>query len=202
MLTEILLDRLPMAATSVVSPFRVSPKAEQSVQKVSSANPAAKVELSEEGMRRSKEANGKELSDAERQEVDELKQRDREVRQHEQAHMSAAGGYAIGGPKYEFQAGPDGKRYAVGGHVNLDTSEENTPEETLRKATVLQQAATAAAEPSDQDRSVAAQASQMAANARKEIMEEKAGGNSQAFAAYSSSMRFGRGETNRRAWMA
>ena len=58
-----------------------------------------------------------ELTDEEKAEVDELKDRDREVRQHEQAHMAAAGPYAKGGPSYEYTRGPDGKRHAVGGEV-------------------------------------------------------------------------------------
>ena len=31
------------------------------------------------------------------------------------AHLSAAGAYAHGGASYEYELGPDGKRYAVGG---------------------------------------------------------------------------------------
>ena len=44
---------------------------------------------------------------------------DREERQHEQAHLSAAGGHARGGPSYQYETGPDGKRYAVGGEVSI-----------------------------------------------------------------------------------
>lgn len=114
-----------------------------------------------------------ELPQEEQQEVDELKARDREVRQHEQAHMAAAGSYANGGPSYEYTRGPDGKRYATGGEVSIDTSKESEPEATLRKARQIYRAALAPAEPSPQDRSVASQAKQMEAEARAEISEQQ-----------------------------
>jgi|GEM_PF-4366859 len=65
---------------------------------------------------------GQELTEQEQREVQELKTRDREVRQHEQAHMAAAGGHARGGPSYEYTTGPDNRRYAIGGEVSIDTS--------------------------------------------------------------------------------
>ena len=57
------------------------------------------------------------LSPDEEKQVEQLKRRDAEVRQHEQAHKAAAGQYASGGPSYDSQTGPDGKQYAVGGEV-------------------------------------------------------------------------------------
>ncbi|MEM9446315.1 MAG: putative metalloprotease CJM1_0395 family protein [Verrucomicrobiota bacterium] len=114
-----------------------------------------------------------ELSPEEKKLVEKLKQRDREVRAHEQAHVSAAGAYARGGPIYTYQTGPDGKSYAIGGEVRIDTSPESTPEKTLEKARVIQAAATAPAEPSPQDSAVAAQAAQMEAQAATEIREKK-----------------------------
>lgn len=105
-------------------------------------------------------------------ELQELKKRDREVRTHEQAHLVAAGQYARGGPFYDFKRGPDGQRYAVSGHVNIDTSEvAGDPEATLRKAEVIRRAALAPAEPSTQDRRVAAKASSMAVEARQELAQ-------------------------------
>jgi len=51
--------------------------------------------------------------------------------------------------------GPDGKKYAVGGHVNIDTGAiPNDPEATIRKAKAIRSAALAPANPSSQDRSV------------------------------------------------
>ncbi|MCG8528211.1 MAG: hypothetical protein MI748_17655 [Opitutales bacterium] len=118
-----------------------------------------------------------ELTEEEKAQVEKLKARDAEVRQHEQAHLAAAGSYALGGIQYEYQTGPDGKQYAIGGHVNLDTSKESTPEATLDKARQIQRAALAPADPSPQDIKVAAQASQMALEAQREIVAE----NSQQF---------------------
>lgn len=107
----------------------------------------------------------------ERLEIAELASRDREVRAHEQAHASVGGSYA-GAPTYIFKRGPDGKSYAVGGEVGIDTSPvPNDPEATLRKMELVQRAALAPAEPSAQDRRVAAQASAQAAVARAELAQ-------------------------------
>ncbi len=70
--------------------------------------------------------------------------------------------------------GPDGKRYAVGGHVKIEISEvPNNPEATIRKAQQIKTAALAPAEPSAQDQKIAAQASQMEAKARQELFESE-----------------------------
>jgi hypothetical protein len=62
----------------------------------------------------SERAGNRELSEEEQEVVAELKKRDREVREHEQAHLASAGQYARGGAQFEYQTGPDGHRYAVG----------------------------------------------------------------------------------------
>ncbi|WP_299072097.1 putative metalloprotease CJM1_0395 family protein [uncultured Paraglaciecola sp.] len=110
---------------------------------------------------------------AEQQKLTDLKQRDAEVRAHEQAHASLGGQYASS-PQYEYEIGPDGKRYAVGGEVSIDISEEASPEETIRKAQQVKAAALAPAEPSSQDLRVASEATQMALEARTELANEKA----------------------------
>jgi hypothetical protein len=61
------------------------------------------------------------LSDEERQLLKELLARDAEVKAHEQAHLAAAGPYANGAPTFEFQTVPDGRQYAVGGEVSIDS---------------------------------------------------------------------------------
>lgn len=114
-----------------------------------------------------------ELTEDERREVEQLKARDQEVKTHEQAHVAAAGSLFRGGPYYDYQTGPDGKRYAVGGRVSIDTSPGRTPEETIAKAAQIRAAAMAPAEPSSTDRAVAAQASAMAQQARQEQIEEQ-----------------------------
>ncbi len=107
---------------------------------------------------------------AEQRILEQLRDRDKEVRAHEMAHSAAAGGLSKGGPSFEYQRGPDGQLYAVGGEVQIDTSGvPGDPEATLEKAIQIQQAALAPAEPSAQDRSVAMAAVAMAAQARAEI---------------------------------
>ncbi|HJN46938.1 MAG: hypothetical protein CL477_02160 [Acidobacteria bacterium] len=122
---------------------------------------------------RGSQAPGDDLTAEQRQQVDELKQVDREVRAHEQAHLSRAGAYATGAPTFTYTTGPDGKQYAVAGEVKVDTSPEADPEATLRKAEAIGAAASAPAEPSSQDRMVAAQASRMANEAQQELAEER-----------------------------
>jgi hypothetical protein len=115
-------------------------------------------------------------SEAERREVKELRETDRRVRAHEQAHMGAGGGLVRGGPTYEYKTGPDGRRYAVGGEVQLNTSPVNgNPEATKRKAERIRRAALAPADPSPQDRQVAAQAEAMANRANQEQVQAKMG---------------------------
>jgi hypothetical protein len=106
--------------------------------------------------------------------LEKLKARDREVRTHEQAHKVAAGPYAVGGPSVQYTIGPDGRLYAVGGEVKLDTSEvPNNPEATIKKAQTLRRAALAPAEISAQDRHVATEARAMEMRARQELMRER-----------------------------
>ena len=113
------------------------------------------------------------LSEAEQKVVYQLQDQDREVRAHEQAHLAAAGPYATSGPKYDYTTGPDGKRYAVGGSVDIDVSPiQGDPEATLRKATIVRAAAMAVSSPSPADQQVAAMASRMAAEALADIRAE------------------------------
>lgn len=108
----------------------------------------------------------------ERQQVLRLAARDREVRAHEAAHAAVGGKYA-GSPSYTYTRGPDGKTYAVGGEVSISVSEvPGDPQATLEKAEVVRRAALAPAQPSAQDRQVAAKAGQMALEARAELTLE------------------------------
>jgi hypothetical protein len=117
-----------------------------------------------------KDAQGKPLGEEERKQVRELEKRDREVKAHEAAHKAAAGGHARGGANFEYETGPDGRRYAVGGHVDIDVSPvQGNPRATLQKAMTVQRAALAPADPSGQDRAVAAAAAQMALQAQKDL---------------------------------
>lgn len=103
----------------------------------------------------------------------ELKQRDAEVRAHERAHMAAGGQYVSGGPSYTYQQGPDGRQYAIGGHVSIDVSSiPDDPEAGAAKARQVRRAALAPGEPSAQDRAVAAKASAQEARATREKRED------------------------------
>ncbi len=113
------------------------------------------------------------VSDSDQREVEELKEEDRRVRQHEQAHVAAGGRYVRGGAKYEYVTGPDGKRYATGGEVSVDLSSENEPRATIQKMNTIRRAALAPADPSAADRSIAATATRKAAEARKELSESR-----------------------------
>jgi len=126
-----------------------------------------------QGTKEDSDINGQaELSGEQRKEVEALKQRDTEIRQHENAHVAAAGAYARG-VSFEYQAGPDGQRYAVGGEVSIDTSPvHDNPDAAIAKARTIRAAANAPADPSAQDRQVAAAATRMEAAARAEKMKE------------------------------
>ncbi len=114
-----------------------------------------------------------ELSPEAQKQVDKLKARDQQVRAHEAAHLSAGGGVARGGAPSSYQRGPDGQNYAGGGEVAIDASPvANNPSATLAKAQQIQAAALAPADPSPQDRKVAAQASRMAAEASRQMAEK------------------------------
>jgi hypothetical protein len=112
------------------------------------------------------------LSEEEQRRVEELKNRDREVKNHEEAHRRAAGSLA-GPPKYVYRTGPDGRRYAVEGSLSIDTSEEATPEQTAAKAAQVRRAALAPKNPSARDRQVARDVSRMEAEARAEIARKR-----------------------------
>jgi len=112
------------------------------------------------------------LTREDQQKIQQLKQRDLEVKAHEQAHLNAAGSIAIGGASFTYQTGPNGVRYAVGGEVSIDTSTvDGDPAATLRKADAIRRAALAPANPSAQDQRVAGNATTMAKQARVDLVE-------------------------------
>jgi hypothetical protein len=120
-------------------------------------------------LQKSDNPRAEELSVDDRRRVDALKSTDRAVRAHEAAHVAAGGSLVTSGASFSYETGPDGQRYAVAGEVGIDTSKGRTPEETLVRAQQIRAAALAPADPSGQDRAVAAAASQMAADAHAEI---------------------------------
>jgi len=119
-----------------------------------------------------KDNDSERFSEHEQQQIDQLKNRDTEVVAHEKAHASAGGQYA-GSPSYSYETGPDGVKYAVSGEVSINTSKvANDPQATLIKAQQIRRAALAPAQPSAQDRSVAATADRLATQARQEILSQ------------------------------
>jgi hypothetical protein len=132
---------------------------------------------SEDGAADSGKAGGaasstKKADKAEAEQIRKLKARDAEVRAHEQAHAATGGAFA-GAPSYEFQRGPDGHNYAVGGEVPIDVSAiPGDPQATIQKMQQVQRAALAPPDPSGADRAIASTASAMILAARRELITE------------------------------
>ena len=138
-----------------------------------SESSAATSEASTESAAYGRAASGFQLTDQEINIVRELAARDREVRIHEQAHASVGGQHA-GSPSYSYTRGPDGQQYAVGGEVPIDTAPiPGDPEATIAKAQLVRRAALAPAQPSPQDRAVAAEATAIEQQARAELLAQQ-----------------------------
>lgn len=136
------------------------------------SNPNARIGDPPQSGEQNQSPNAVEEERASQQLINELASRDMEVRQHELTHAAAGGQYA-GAPTFDYERGPDGRLYAVGGEVSIDTSSvPDDPQATLEKAEIIMRAALAVADPSPQDRSVAAQAAAMASEARAELARE------------------------------
>ena len=139
-------------------------------------------EQSEQEQQEAKQEQQKEQKVAEQEQQDaeqikELKARDTEVRIHEQAHAAVGGQYA-GSPSYEYQRGPDGTNYAVGGEVQIDVAEiKGDPKATIEKMQTVRAAALAPQEPSSADRSIAADATQKLMAAQAELASQSADDN-------------------------
>ncbi|MES2934701.1 MAG: putative metalloprotease CJM1_0395 family protein [Pseudomonadota bacterium] len=130
------------------------------------ANPAA--------ASRTKTKEKADLSPAQLTQLGKLQARDREVRQHEAAHLAASGGLATSGASFTYQKGPDGVNYAIAGEVGINTSPGRTPQDTIQRARTILAAALAPADPSGPDRAVAAAARQMEMQARAELPSQAA----------------------------
>lgn len=120
---------------------------------------------------RQQDAQEQRQLEVELKQIQQLAERDREVRTHEQAHKSVGGQYA-GAMSLSYERGPDGKNYAVAGEVSIDTGPVvGNPQATLDKAETIRRAALAPAEPSSQDRRVASEAVLMSVEARADIQK-------------------------------
>lgn len=122
---------------------------------------------------KSKSEPTEKLSPEQQQVVAELKARDAEVRAHEQAHIAAAAGLRTSAPTFDYQEGPDGKKYAIGGEVSISFTKGGDPEEDIQNAETMKAAALAPVEPSGQDLSVARNADEIIQEARQRLAEQK-----------------------------
>ena len=105
-----------------------------------------------------KDENARSLSAEDKELLQKLQARDAKVRSHETAHIMAAGGQAHGTPTYIYQTGPDGRRYAIGGSVNISMLKTGDAEHDARQARTAYRAAMATGEPSPHDMQAAMRA--------------------------------------------
>lgn len=100
--------------------------------------------------------------------LEKFKSKDAEVKQHEESHT--ANGVAKSTIKYNYQTGPDGKLYAVGGEVKLDTSLPSDEKQAIDKLEKLASASSAPSQLSAADSQIA-----IAANLNKMLLLSKEG---------------------------
>jgi hypothetical protein len=129
--------------------------------------------LNQPGASRETNAQGEPLTIDEQKELESLKRRDQQVRQHEQAHATAGGQHVRGGVKLSYSTGPDGRRYATNGEVNIDIGRESDPRATISKMRQVRSAALAPADPSAADRAAAATAANREQEARAQLAAEQ-----------------------------
>ena len=85
--------------------------------------------------------------------LNKFKNKDNEIRTHEQTHASL--GTTTAPINYNFQVGPDGKLYAMGGSVRFDTSIPSNPENARVKLEELKDASSSVSPLSGADASIA-----------------------------------------------
>jgi hypothetical protein len=155
-------------------PLIGSRKPDQPGQTSDKSRSAKKKEPGQSGTRTGQAAPRQpgQLSEQQRRMVAKLAARDREVRAHEAAHQ-AAGGSMVGAASFDYQTGPDGRSYAIGGQVPIQLSPGRTPQETIARAEQARAAALAPADPSEADLTVAADAAQMELQARAQEVQQQ-----------------------------
>lgn len=135
-------------------------------------SPTAKEKLAQENEEKS--TNGQKLSKEEQKEVKALERTDRQVKSRELTHRAVAGNYASGNVYFDYVTGPDGKKYAEEGHINIDSRPIfNNPEATIRKARAIRSVEMASTNTSLQDRSVSAEIAKIEREARMELKTEQ-----------------------------
>jgi hypothetical protein len=142
-------------------------------KQTSSRGPQRTDATGQEGSSSSLKNGETKLTIAEQRQVAELQQIDRNVRAHEQAHISAGRGVVTSAANFSYTYGPDGRRYAVGGEVGVDTSAEKKPEANIDKGMRIQAAALAPKDPSSQDYQVASVGKRLEAQGRNDLAQQK-----------------------------
>jgi lysozyme family protein len=87
--------------------------------------------------------------------LEKFKRTDAQIRSHEQVHATI--GATTAPISYNYQQGPDGKMYAVGGSVRLDTSIPDDPKAAAFKLDQIQKAASGPVDTSGADNTIASQ---------------------------------------------
>ncbi len=120
-----------------------------------------------------KSSNGRKLTREEQKEVEKIERIDREVKRREIAHRAVAGNYARGSISFEYVTGPDGKKYAVEGHITIDARPIlNNPEASIRKAQSIKNAKLESSDAS-LDRSLYAEVAKMEREARMKLKTDQ-----------------------------
>lgn len=137
----------------------------------------SKEDVASQDTKNNQEAKGtlsanEKLSQEDKQIIADLKARDAEVKTHEQAHRAAAAGINASAPSYDYETGPDGKKYAVGGEVNVSFREGGSAESNVAKAQAMKAAALAPAQPSSQDLSAARNADALIVKFKEQQIQE------------------------------
>lgn len=116
--------------------------------------------------KRVREREQRGLSEDEEREVADLEAADGEVRAHEAAHIASGGGLT-GAPTFITVQGPDGKSYAIGGQVSIQTSGDASEGELEQ----VRKAATAVPDMSSADARAASVASDQLASRQARAAE-------------------------------
>ncbi len=135
-------------------------------------SPTAREKLAQENEEKS--TNDQKLSKEEHKEVKELERIDRQVKSRELTHRAVAGSYARGSVSFDYVTGPDGKKYAKEGHINIDSRPvPNNPEATIRKARAIRSVELSTTNTSPQNRNVSAEIAKIEREARMELKTEQ-----------------------------
>jgi len=166
--------------TNTMDPFGIStshvtPRSVSSTARSDAHNREKQSQFSPQKADSKLDVNNKTSNNTSDESLAKLKAKDRMVRAHESAHRQAGGRFIRGRTGFKTEKGSDGKEYAVAGDVKIDTSGvAGDSKATLAKAQLIERAALAPADPSTQDRVVAAKAAKMAALARADIAKQRA----------------------------